>query len=108
MADYSATNCSSVITGTGGTADRVLLSGSLSGKVVQVTNIDGADVLSFRVDGTTAVAGAAECISVPALKDASAATRAVATFGSWVQVSVIAPTNTKYQVCLVPTPGMVQ
>ena len=104
MADYSASDRSPVITGTAGTADKVRPTGSLNAVLLEVLNVNGADVISFTVDGTAAVSGAAENYCLPAIAGQALQVPVVAVAGGHARVSVITPSsNTKYAVSLVPS-----
>lgn len=95
----TAINQSAVITGSGA-ADSIALTGNPSQKLLEVLNVDGAAPISFRVDGTTAVTGAAENYCVPGAAGAKLIIPVKGSAGSHQSVSII--TTAKYQVSLVP------
>lgn len=104
MADYSAVNRSAVITGASAQVDRIFLSGSTSGKILEILNVSGGARLSAITDGTAAAQDAAENLCVPAVAGSFVrlqATAAKTTGGGQIFVSVICSGTTTYQVSLV-------
>ncbi len=106
MANYDAINQSAVITGTT-SADKVDLNPTdMEKKWLRVLNVDGAGIISFRVDGTTAVASAAENYCIPAVAGAfrEIPVTGLKTEGGKVSVSVICSTTVKYHVSIIVAP----